>query len=320
MHIPKRYVPDGISRISGIICGIGGVFGVQMFFSWFSQKGLKQGIVWAVMIYLVGTLNDVLVRFLGDRLHAVEIAFFRFLFSALIALVPMLHSKVNLFRSNLHVWHIMRGILGAVALGFCCYSVNVMPLAENTTILFSEALFMLPLAAIFLKEHVGLKAIIATLFGFLGLLVMFRPQADNINFVAIIPTVAALLFAVMNIMIKKMIDAKENTLTMLFYFGLYTTVISGIIVPVVWTTPNLRELFLILLLGLGANLIQLFIFLAYRATTASNISPVRYIELPFAILFGFVFFGQVPESTALVGALLIIAGTFISACTERKAR
>lgn len=269
------------------------------------------------MIYLTGTINDVLAKFLGNRLHAVEIAFFRFLFSAIIVLIPMIRSKQNLFKSNIHQWHVMRGVLGAVALGLCCYSVNIMPLAENTTILFSEALFMLPLAAIFLKEKISKTTIIATLVGFSGLILMFRPKADNINVLAIVPTIAALLFAIMNIMIKKMIDAKENALTMLFYFGLYTTMISGAIVPFYWVTPNLNELLLILLLGAGANLIQLFIFLAYRAASASDISPVRYSELPFAIIFGFLFFGQIPDAITIAGAALIIIGTFISSYARR---
>ena len=286
-------------------------------FDWFKEKGLKQGIFWAIMIYFIGTINDVIARFLGDRLNAVEIAFFRFLFSVLVIIYPMLKSKINLFKSDKHKYHILRGILGAVALGLCCYSVNIMPLAENTTILFSEALFMLPLAAIFLKEKVSVAAIIATIIGFLGLIIMFKPSADNLNIKALVPTLAALLFAIMNIIIKKMIDAKENSWTMLFYFGLYTTIISGLVVPFYWTTPNLRELVLILFLGIGANLIQLFIFLAYRATTASNISPVRYTELPFAILFGFVFFNQIPTSMTLLGAFLIILGTFVSGYSKK---
>ena len=285
-------------------------------FNWFSQKGVHQGIFWAILIYCTSALNDVLSRLLGDRLHFIEISFFRFFFSAFIVLIPILYSKKNLFKSTIHAQHVIRGVLGAVALALCCFSVNVMPLAENTTILFSESLFMLPLAAFCLKEKVSKKCWIATIIGFSGLFIMYRPAANNINILALIPTFAALLFAFSNIIIKKMIDARENQLTMLFYFGLYTTIISGCFVPFYWTTPNLRELFLILLLGLGANLIQLFLFLAYRATTASNISPVRYIELPFAILFGFAFFGQIPETTALIGAGLIVIGTFVSSYTS----
>ena len=287
-------------------------------FVWFTEKGVKQGVFWGILIYLTSALNDVLSKFLGDRLHFVEISFFRFLFSTIVVLIPVLKSKGVLLKSDMHKMHIARGVLGAIALGLCCLSVNVMPLAENTTILFSEALFMLPLTYLFLKEKLSVNVIISTLIGFLGLIVMFRPSSENLNLLAVIPTVAAFLFAVMNIMIKKMIDKKENNFTMLFYFGLYTTIISGIVVPYYWITPNAYELLLILLLGIGANLIQLFLFLAYRATTASNISPIRYTELPFAVLFGLVFFSQVPDIVALLGAGLIIIGTLISSGSKEN--
>lgn len=278
---------------------------------WFCEKGIKQGIFWSTLIYFTSSINDILMKLLGKRLSFIEISFFRFLFSVVVVLIPMLISKNNLFKTNINNLHILRGILGAIALGLCCYSVNIIPLAENTIILFSESLFLLPLSVIFLKEKVSKKAIIATIIGFLGLLIMFKPKTSNINLFAIIPTTAAFLFAVMDIIIKQMINKKENTLTMLFYFGLYTTTIAGIFVPKIWITPTAYELLLIFLLGLGANLIQLFIFLAYRATDASNIAPTRYIELLFSISFGFLFFNQVPKPLDIIGALCIILGTLI---------
>jgi S-adenosylmethionine uptake transporter len=187
-----------------------------------------------------------------------------------------------------------------------------MSLAENTTILFSEVLFMLPLSIFFLGEKLKLKSSLAALIGFVGLLVMFRPETEKLNYMALVPTGAALIFAVSNIIIKKMVEAEENTLTMLFYFGLHTTIVSGVFVPLVWLRPNMNELFLLLMLGVGANLIQFFIFLAYRAASALIINPVRYIELPFAIFFGFIFFEQLPGLYDLVGSALIIIGTFLA--------
>jgi S-adenosylmethionine uptake transporter len=281
-------------------------------FDWFFRTGFPQGIFWAVSIYFMSTVNDVWAKLLGDRLHFVEISFFRFLFSTLTVVMLMLKSKNNLFKTSIHGQHAMRGILGAVALALCCYSVNIMPLAENTIILFSEALFMIPLTVMFLNERILTKTIVATSIGCLGVIVMYRPTAQILNLTAIVPTLAAALFAIMNIMIKKMVDTKEHTLTMLFYFGLYTTIISGAFVSFFWKSPTLYELFMLVMLGLGANLIQLFGFCAYRATSASSISPVRFIELPFSILFGFVFFGQIPDFTALLGALFIICGTLVA--------
>lgn len=285
-------------------------------FNWLLEKGTRQGIFWGLMIYLVCPLNDVLMKILGDRLHFVEISFFRFLFSSLTVAIPIIFANKNLVKTNMHGMHIVRGALGAVAIALCCLSVNVMPLAENTTILFSEALFMLPMAIIILREKVSLRSWLATGIGFVGLIIMFRPSLDNFNILAIFPTIAAFLFAVMSVMIKIMVDKKENNLTMLFYFAIYTTFISAIFVPFFWLTPTLKEICLLVILGIGANLIQLCLFLAYRATTASTISPIRYAELPFAVLFGFAIFGQIPDTIAIIGAALIIIGTCLNSFSK----
>jgi drug/metabolite transporter (DMT)-like permease len=187
-----------------------------------------------------------------------------------------------------------------------------MPMVENSTILFSESLFILPMTVIVLREKVSIKSWIATAVGFIGLIIMFRPDIEKFNVLAIIPTFAAFLFAVMSIMLKTMVDKKENNLTMLFYFSVYTTIITAVFVPFFWISPTLSEICLLGTLGLGANLIQLFLFLAYRATSASIIAPLHYTELPFATCLGFCLFGQIPDSTAIFGASLIIAGTFIN--------
>jgi S-adenosylmethionine uptake transporter len=283
------------------------------------SKGTGYGIFWALLMNVTSVLNDVLAKLLGQRLHFVEIAFFRFFFSALtvIMVIPLLYKRANtgvvrsIFQTRHHGYHLLRGILGAFAIALCCYSVNKLPLAENTTILFSDTLFMLPLASIFLNEKIGIKCWIATAFGMFGVLIMYRPMANHLNIYAIIPTFAALLFAVMNIMIKKMVDRKEDDLLMLFYFALYTMILVAPFVPLYWKCPHGWELILLLFLGIGSNLIQLFLFLAYRATRASVISPIRYAELPIAITLGYFFFSQVPDKYALLGALIIISTTYM---------
>ncbi|MBQ8651099.1 MAG: DMT family transporter [Alphaproteobacteria bacterium] len=286
--------------------------------SWFKEKGTKQGIFYAILIYLTGALNDVAARYLGERLHFVEVAFFRFSISTVLVFFPMLIFGKKFFKTNMHKQHLGRGVIGSIALALCCLSVGIMPLAENTTILFCEAFFMLPLAAICLKEKISKRSIIATIFGFIGLVIMFKPNASNININAVVPAIAAMLFAISNIIIKRMVDKKENTLTMLFYFGLYSSLVMLVFLPFVWKAPNVKEMFFIFMLGLGANLIQLFIFLAYRATTASNINPIRYTELPFAMIFGYSFFGQIPELITLLGSTFIIIGTLITIKSDKQ--
>lgn len=285
--------------------------------SWFLQKGYLQGCFWAVMICLVSVSNDILMRFLGERLHVTEIIFFRFLFS-MVTVVPLMMSRgLSLFKTSYPHLHILRAILGVGAIGACCYAVNIMPLSENTTIMFSQPLFFLPLAVLLLKEKVDAPRWIATLIGFSGLLLIIQPGAETFNMVALVPMAAAFQFALLDILAKKMV-VTENTYSMLFYFAFGTTL--GALIPAIifWKTPTLNELGLLVLLGIGANLIQVCLIRAFSATDASALMPFRYVELIFSSIFGFLLFSEVPLPLILEGAALIIAGTFYISYYESK--
>ncbi|WP_084756013.1 DMT family transporter [Candidatus Paracaedibacter symbiosus] len=285
--------------------------------SWFFQKGYLQGAFWACMICLVSVSNDVLMRYLGERLHVAEIIFFRFLFS-MITVVPLMMSRgLTLFKTNRPHLHVFRAILGVGAIGACCYAVNVMPLSENTTIMFSQPLFFLPLAVLLLKEKVDAPRWIATLFGFAGLLIIIQPGSETFNLVALIPMAAAFQFALLDILAKKMV-ATENTYSMLFYFAFGTTIGAFIPAIIFWQTPTLAELGLLILLGIGANLIQVCLIRAFSATDASALMPFRYVELIFSALIGFLLFSEVPMALILEGAALIIAATFYISYYEAK--
>jgi S-adenosylmethionine uptake transporter len=292
-------------------------FRTNIFLSWFMKKGYLQGAFWAMMICFVSVGNDVLMRFLGERLHVAEIIFFRFLFS-MITVVPLMMSRgLTLFKTDYPHLHIFRAFLGVGAFAACCYAVNVMPLSENTTIMFSQPLFFLPLAVLFLKEKVDAPRWIATLFGFAGLVLIIQPGSETFNLITLVPMAAAFQFALLDILAKKMV-VTENTYSMLFYFAFGTTI--GALIPAIifWQTPTLWEVGLLILLGIGANLIQVCLIRAFSATDASALMPFRYVELLFSALFGFLLFGEVPMTLILEGAAVIIAATFFLSYYESK--
>lgn len=281
------------------------------------KKGYLQGAFWAMMICFVSVGNDVLMRFLGERLHVAEIIFFRFLFS-MVTVVPLMMSRgLTLFKTDHPHLHVFRAFLGVGAFAACCYAVNVMPLSENTTIMFSQPLFFLPLAVLFLKEKVDAPRWIATLFGFAGLVLIIQPGSETFNLITLVPMAAAFQFALLDILAKKMV-VTENTYSMLFYFAFGTTI--GALIPAIifWQTPTLWEVGLLILLGIGANLIQVCLIRAFSATDASALMPFRYVELLFSALFGFLLFGEVPMTLILEGAAVIIAATFFLSYYESK--
>lgn len=287
-------------------------------FKWFSKKGYAQGVFWVLLIAVISSANDVLMRTLGARLHDSEITFFRFFFS-FATVIPFLiiRKNENLLKTNIPILHFWRGFIGAIAIGLCCWSVNRVPLSTNTTIMFTQQLFFLPLAYFFLKENVDRYRWIATIIGFTGAFIVIHPGADSFHMAAIVPLTAAFLFAIISMLAKKMI-AKEHPLTLLFYFGLVTTLASLPVMLFFWTMPTVKELFLLLLLGGGANLIQVCIFKAFSATDASAITPIFYTEIGIASLFGFIFFGQIPTLPVIIGAFVIIGSTFMISVIETK--
>ncbi|MDP3372569.1 MAG: DMT family transporter [Candidatus Paracaedibacteraceae bacterium] len=289
------------------------------FLKWFVSPGYKQGVFWVLMITVVSATGDVLMKTLGSRLHVTEISFFRFFFS-LISVLPimLLKSNVSLFKTKQLSMHMWRGIIGAIALGLCCYSVNIMHMSENTTIMFTQPLFFLPLAYFFLKERVDASRWIATLIGFFGILIIMQPGTDTFRCEAFVPMASAFCFAIISMLAKKMIK-DEHSLTLLFYFGLVTTIVALPVMIPFWQTPMLSELPLLLMLGVCANLIQVCIFRAFSSTDASSLSPIFYTEIGISTIFGFIFFGQIPTIFVAIGAALIIGSTFaISVIETRK--
>ncbi len=287
------------------------------FIDWFLKKGYAQGAFWAIMIGVVSVSNDVLMCKLGDRFHTVEIVFFRYLFSMLTVIPFMISKGSYYFKTNRFPLHFVRALIGAIALGLCCYSVYVMPLAENTSIMFAQPLFFLPMAYFFLKERVDTARWIATLMGFIGLLIIIRPGTDTFNMAALIPVSAALLFAISNVIVKKMVGG-DHIYTLLFYFGLISTFLAFIPLTFVWKTPHLDELCYLGALGVGANLIQVCLFRAYSAADASSLTPYSYTEIIISALSGYLFFNQIPHTFLYVGAAIIAISTFYITIIEAK--
>lgn len=283
--------------------------------SWFLSKGYKQGVFWAVLTALVSISNDVITKFVGTRLNGLEISFFRFFFSMLTVLPFMVTHGWKAFkteRADLHLW---RALIGVAAIALYVFSLIFLPLAEVTVFSFTQPLFFMPIAIIFLKERVSLNRWIACLFGFIGILIVIQPGTLSFKMASFLPMSAAFLFAMLDMLAKKMVS-KESTTTLLFYFALGTTLAALVPALYVWQTPTWEELAWLLCLGGGANLIQVCLFRAFAATDASSLVPFRYTELIFASLLGYLFFNELPSMIIYLGASIIIGSTLYLSYSE----
>ena len=200
------------------------------------------------------------------------------------------------------------------------------PLTIVSVLAQTTQLFVLFMAFVFLREKVGWQRSLATMAGFVGIILTIQsPDSSSafislteLNYGALWLLIAVVMFAGSDILNKVMITKAENTLTMMFYISLGTTLISIIPAYLVWQAPTIQQLFWLLCLGAGANLILYCLLKAFTATDISAIAPYRYVELLFAAGFGYTLFSEIPNIMTLLGAAIIIPSTLIIAAHETR--
>ena len=294
--------------------------------TWFFRKGYAQGVFWIIMVSLISNVNDILTRLTGQRLDPMEVAFFRFFFSTLILLPIMIRTGKSAFVTKRPGMHVLRVLLGFGAVACWCYGMSKSPLAVASTVAQTVPLFVLPMAAFFLKEHVGWQRTLATVAGFVGIIFVLIPTEAtsalgelNTQQVGVVFLLgAAVLFAISDILNKVMIN--ESSYTMLFYFALGTTITGIIPVYMVWQTPYPSELMYLFALGAGANLILYCLLKAFAATDVSALAPYRYVEMLSAGIFGFILFQEIPTIYTLIAASIIVPSTLAIAYYETHQR
>jgi S-adenosylmethionine uptake transporter len=272
------------------------------------KPGFIRGAAWSLLVCLCSCGNDILMRLLGDRLPSMEVSFFRFAFALLILLPLVVGQGRRELKTSRPALHFFRGILGFISVSLWCYAVSQAPLTMVTVMGFTVPLFVLPLARIFLQEKVGRQRVFATLIGFVGILVTVQPQNAAYWLPMLGLVIAAISFASMDVLIKKMV-VQESTLSMLFYFSLATSLASLGPALYVWQMPLPYELVLLLLLGASSNLIQYCLFKAFSAADISALAPIRYFEFPIASLLGWLLFAELPNRFTLLGACIIAPST-----------
>lgn len=291
----------------------------MIFYKWVNAKGFYQGVFWSITTCFVSVCNDVISKYVGGRLDGLEISFLRFLFSLITLLPFILRKGVGTFKVRNLAPHWGRSFLGIAAIALFTYGLVYLPLAEVTIFSFTQSLFFMPLAFIFLKERMTKEKLIALLMGFIGVIIVVNPSFQYFNFYILLPIGSSFFFAVLDIIAKRMV-ANETPLRLLFYFAIGTTLISLIPALMVWKTPSLNEIGWLLLLGGGANLIQLTLLKAFIAAEASTLAPFRYMELVFSVAFGFFLFKETINFSTISGAVVIISSMLYISYKEYKGK
>ncbi|MGI9247533.1 MAG: DMT family transporter [Woeseiaceae bacterium] len=272
-----------------------------------------KAVAWLMLGVAGGLLLDLCAKELLRTYSLPQFVLLRSLIAIaiLLAIAPRFGGLRSL-RTNKKAWHVLRTILAIGAMFGFFYGLSKMPLVNALTLGYTAPLMMTALSAIFLRDPVGWRRWGAVTVGFVGVLIMLRPDGSDLSLPAIAVLVAAFCYACQAITARRL-SATESTLSLSFYVVVGPMVVSlGLIDNHNWLHPDLIGW--ALLFGAGASSVTAWIGFVngYRAASPALIAPLEYTALVGGAIAGYLIWDEMPDRSVVVGALIIVAsGLFV---------
>ena len=227
------------------------------------------------------------------------------------SLVILPVTGLSVFRTKRLRDHLLRGISQSSAQTFLVIAFSLMPLASAVAINFSAPLFATVAAVVFLKETVGPVRWGALIIGFLGVLLVTSPGFDTFQVGSLFALANAVLFGTVTVGVRGM-TATESTETLTMYQMAFLTVFFAAALPLGWVTPTLQDWGVMVVNGLGNALGQYLWTRALHLAPTSAVVPFNYFSLVWAIILGFLVWGDIPSAALLMGSAIVVgSGMFL---------
>ncbi len=256
------------------------------------------------------SLMDVLVKW-SDAYPVGQVLFFRG-FCGIIPILFLIPKDrfLDFYKTSRPFLHFKRCLSGLIALVSIFIALRNLPLATVVSISFAAPIFTTIFSIFLLNEKVGLYRWLAVLVGFIGIVVITEPGFSSLNFYYIYPIIFCLGLSYVAIAIRKL-SSTEPVWLISFFFSSSIAILGLFSLFQGWVMPNLLDLFLLSMVGILGGLANLWLSQSYKYSEVSLVTPLKYLALVFAIIFGYFIWSEVPTIKTLMGALLVIVSSFI---------
>ena len=269
------------------------------------------GVLYMVASVICFSIMDICVKWL-DYYPVGQVLFFRFFigFIPIFFIIP--RDKIfDFYKTSRRGLHAFRAVCGALAIIALFYGLRELPLADVVSLTFGGPIFVTVASIFFLSEKVGVKRWSAVLLGFFGMLLIVQPAFIDLNYYYLSPIVFCIFFACVAISVRSLSKTEANY-TIAFYFTFLCTLI-GLASSLYgdWLMPKKIDMLIFLVMGICGSVANLLLTQSYRLAEASLVTPIKYLSLVFAIVFGFLIWSEIPKILTLLGAALVILSSLI---------
>jgi len=266
------------------------------------------------------TLMDAMIKVLSPRYPTFEIAFLRFAFGMVGAVAYALWTRPGWPTRDATLYNGLRAVLVALTATSFFYALSLLPLADAIALSFISPVLTALMGALILGERLDWRIAVALVAGFLGMLLIVGGKLGSAGLgTEVLIGAAAVVFSAvaysLNIIMLRHRATRDPLPQIILFQNAGPTLILLLPALWVWVTPNLADLGQFAICGTLGVVAHTMLAHAFARIEAAKLAPIAYVTLVWGVLFGFVFFAEVPGLATLAGAALIVVGTLI---TQRR--
>ncbi len=256
------------------------------------------------------SIMDLIVKW-SEHYPLGQVLFFRGFFGLLFyfCIIPRERFK-DFYYTKRAGLHFLRCIFGLIALLAIFIALRNLPLATVVSISFAAPIFTTIFSIFFLSEKVGLFRWLAVLVGFIGIIIITEPGFSSLNIYYVYPIIFCLGLSYVAIAIRQL-STTEPVWLISLNFSAAITLVSIFTIPFGWIMPNIKDFILLSFIGIFGGVANLWLSQSYKFSEVSLVTPLKYLALVFAIIFGFFIWDEIPSFKTLLGALLVITSSVI---------
>ena len=282
-----------------------------------ASPGLVRFMLLAVAAEGLLTLMDALIKQLSPRYNVLEIAFLRYAFGMIGAVVYALWKQPGWPTREAAAYNGLRAFLIVITATSFFFALGHLPLADAIAMSFISPALTALLGAMLLGERLDWRIGLALATGFLGMLLIVGGKVGGagLDETVMVGAVAVLVSAVgysLNLIMLRHRATRDPLAQIILFQNLGPALILAVPALWVWSAPSLADLAQFALLGTLGVVAHTMLAHAFARIEAARLAPVTYVTLVWGVLFGFLFFAEIPGLATFAGAALIVFGTILT--------
>ena len=277
------------------------------------------GILFGIFAYLSFSILDAIQKTLVLHHSIFQLLLVKYFFVLCLSLFESKRKNNYLFYKSKNIkLQIFRSLLSMIESGCFVLSFKYLSLANAHSVGSLAPVIVVALSAIILKEKVSPKTWIAIFIGFIGVLIILRPTSSIFDPKALLPLIAAFILGLYQIVTKK-VSKHDTNETSLFYTSLIGLIVMSLLSSKFWTPVDKSSYSMFLGIGIFFSIGLYLQIIALSKARASIIQPFHYTLIFWAIIFGYIFYNDIPDMFTVIGALIITcSGIFVLNQTSKN--